>query len=91
VTAKTMAEVIAANIEHEGDRYDFANSVSIKVIGLDLQEALSAAGFGLVADVKADSDLILTALQHCGVRPEDQFDALVAVQKLRAAAVRGEG
>lgn len=42
---KTIARVIAEHLEANGDRYNLENSASIKVLALDLQVVLMAAGY----------------------------------------------
>ena len=39
-----IARIIAAHLEANGDRYDLANSASIKVLAIDLQDVLLAGG-----------------------------------------------
>lgn len=38
------ARIITNYLEEHGDKYDLANSASIRVLALDLQEALAGGG-----------------------------------------------
>jgi len=65
-----MADVIWSHLEHNGDEYDLAYSRSIRKLADDLRTLLSAAGFGLVADAKAE------ALEEAAARFKERSDTL---------------
>jgi hypothetical protein len=68
------ARVIAAYLEENGDRYDLSNSASIKVLAIDLQEALSPA--------HADIDREALRLANLDRRPGSQVRYLDTLNPL---------
>jgi|GEM_PF-7049203 hypothetical protein len=51
MTAKTMADIITAHLDLTGDEYDLRYIAAVRRLANDVEQELTAAGFGLVKTV----------------------------------------